>query len=76
MRIIYNAKHHYAICLKFGDKFLTSLTKLVAEAKASISLIAKFVSQRNAACNRNNQIYNESLAFQNKMFNKSYRFKS
>ena len=26
----------YAICLKFGGKFLTSLTKLVLEAKASI----------------------------------------
>ena len=36
MRIICNAKHCYAIRLKFGNKFLTSLTKLVLEAKASI----------------------------------------
>ena len=36
MRVIYNAKHRYAIRLKFGDKFLTSLTKLVLEVKASI----------------------------------------
>ena len=37
MRIIYNAKYRYAIRLKFGGKFLISLTKLVLQAKASIS---------------------------------------
>ena len=36
MRVMYNVKHRYAIRLKFGDKFLTSLTSLVLEAKASI----------------------------------------
>ena len=36
MRVIYNVKHRYAICLKFGGKFLTSLTKLGLETKASI----------------------------------------
>ena len=36
MRVMYNVKRCYAIRLKFGDKFLTSLTKLVLEAKASI----------------------------------------
>ena len=33
----------YVICLKFGDKFLTSLTKLELEAKASIWSIMKEV---------------------------------
>ena len=36
MRIIYNVKHRNVIRLKFGDKFLTFLTKLVLEEKASI----------------------------------------
>ena len=35
MRVKYNVKLYYEIRLKFGDKFLTSLTKLVLEAKAS-----------------------------------------
>ena len=33
--IIYNAKHRNVIRLKFGVKFLTFLTKLVLEGKAS-----------------------------------------
>ena len=33
LRVIYNVKHRYVICLEFGDKFLTFLTKLVLEAK-------------------------------------------
>ena len=36
MIVIYNVKHRFAICLKFGDKFLASLSKLVFEAKARI----------------------------------------
>ena len=36
MWIIYNVKHCYVIRLKFGDKFLTFLTKLALEGKASI----------------------------------------
>ena len=36
MRIIYNLKQRYVIRLKFGGKFLTFLTKLVLEGKASI----------------------------------------
>ena len=36
MGMIYNVKHRYAIRLKFGDKFLTSLTKLMPQVKASI----------------------------------------
>ena len=36
MAIIYNVKHHYAIRLKFGEKYLNSLTKLELEAKVSI----------------------------------------
>ena len=38
---MYNVKHRYAIPLKFEDKFLTSLTKLVFEAKASMCSIIK-----------------------------------
>ena len=36
MGIIYNVKNRYVIRLKFGDKLLTFLTKLVFEGKASI----------------------------------------
>ena len=36
MRVIYNVKHRYAIRLKFGNKSLTSLTKLELKAIASI----------------------------------------
>ena len=36
IRIVYNVKYRYAIRLKFGDKFLTSLTYLVLQVKASI----------------------------------------
>ena len=36
MKPMYIVKHHYAIRLKFGDKFLTSLTKQGFEAKTSI----------------------------------------
>ena len=39
MRVIYNVKRFYATCMKFGDKFLTFLTKLVVKAKASICSI-------------------------------------
>ena len=35
MRVIFNVKQRYAIRLKSGDIFLTFLTKLVHEAKAS-----------------------------------------
>ena len=36
MIVFYNVKHRYAVRIQFGDKLLTSLTKLVVEAKASI----------------------------------------
>ena len=36
MRYIYNVRHRYTIRLKFGDKFLIFLTKLVLEVKTSI----------------------------------------
>ena len=36
MRTIYNVKHSYVIRLKFEDKFLTSLIKLMLEAESSI----------------------------------------
>ena len=41
IKITYNLKQRYAICLKFRDKFLTSLTKLVLQAKASTSSTIK-----------------------------------
>ena len=36
MSVIHNVKYHYAIPLKFGDKSLPSLTKLVLKVKPSI----------------------------------------
>ena len=36
MSVAYIVKYHYAIRLKFGNKLLTSLTKLVLQGKASI----------------------------------------
>ena len=41
MRITYNVKYHRGIPLKFVDTFLTSVTKLALEAKASISSAIK-----------------------------------
>ena len=41
MRVICDIKHRYAIPLKFGDKFLTSITKLVLEATGSICFTTK-----------------------------------
>ena len=41
MGIIYNVKRRYGIRLKFGGKFLASLTKLVIETKASICCTIK-----------------------------------
>ena len=41
LRIIFKVKHRYAVRLKFRDKSLTSLTKLVLEAKASIGSTIK-----------------------------------
>ena len=36
VRIVYNVNHRYTIGLKFGKKFLTSLTNFVLQVKASI----------------------------------------
>ena len=41
METIYNVKPRYAIRLKFGDKFLTFLTKSELEVKVSICLQSK-----------------------------------
>ena len=34
---MYNVNHHFAIRLKFDDKFVISLTKLLLKAKANVS---------------------------------------
>ena len=36
MRIIFNVKHRFLVCLKSGEKFLTFLTNLLLEGKISI----------------------------------------
>ena len=36
MSVVYSVKYRYAIRLKFAEKFFTSLTKLVLQAKAII----------------------------------------
>ena len=36
MAVFDDLKHRHAICLKFGDRFFTSLTMLGIQAKASI----------------------------------------
>ena len=36
VRIFNNVRYCHALCLKFGDRFFTSLTMLVLEAKASV----------------------------------------
>ena len=41
MIIIYNVTRRYAIRLKFGGKFLTSLTKLTSQARANICCTIK-----------------------------------
>ena len=41
MRIIFNVKHCYTNRLQFRDKLPASLTKLVLEAKASMSSTIK-----------------------------------
>ena len=44
--------HYYVILLKFGDKSLTSLAKLVLEAKTSICSTTKVLSQAFGNCCR------------------------
>ena len=41
MRIIYNVKNRYATRMIFGDKILTSPTKLMLQTKVSIYSIIK-----------------------------------
>ena len=44
-RFTYNVKYRYTIRLKFGDKFLTFVTKLVLEAKTSIcSMVSALIA--------------------------------
>ena len=41
MRIFNNVKNNHTICLKFGDRFFTSLTMLRLETKAIICSVIK-----------------------------------
>ena len=39
IRVMYNVNHRFAIRLKFDDKFVISLTKLLLKAKANVSAL-------------------------------------
>ena len=41
MKIFNNVKHRHVICLKFGDRFFTSLAMLGCEPKTSICSVIK-----------------------------------
>ena len=41
MRVNYDVKHRYAVRLRFRDKLLTSITKLVLEVKTNICFTIK-----------------------------------
>ena len=57
MKIICNVKHCYAILLKFGNEVLTSLIKLVLEAKASICSTIKKDLLFGICCHGHNLTY-------------------
>ena len=50
IRMIYNVKHRYATHLKFGDKFLTFLTKLVLKQTPLLKETINVLAEADLGC--------------------------